>query len=248
MNIRRETGGVSSCCFRPKDRLKGKHAHVKHKGENNRPIGNRGEKRPKKKGMNDRQRMFRARTVNNTASCKGSQQLKHAGHCISSASLSGAASAVFPDQPEKQEDFKEHLISNEIPVETLLLFTREDDGLLKELGLNIGQRKKLLDWIDSMNGWENHTSLMPHVIVLIFSFRPSWKIAERRRKRWLHNGLECLFSKRFLYIIDFPFMVNYSYKPMIRARTLALDTSPSIVIRIIGGNCNYVPAEVARMQ
>ncbi len=100
--------------------------------------------------------MFRARTVNNTASFKSSQQLKHAGrHCNSSPSLSGAASAVFPDQPDKQEDFKEHLISNEIPVETLLLLTREDDGILKELGLNIRQRKKLLDWIASMNGLEN---------------------------------------------------------------------------------------------
>jgi hypothetical protein len=61
-------------------------------------------------------------------------------------SLDDVARIVFPDQPKQQEAFKEQVIRNDLSVETLLSFTRKDDEWLKELGLNIGQRKRFYDW------------------------------------------------------------------------------------------------------
>ena len=90
----------------------------------------------------------------NTVACTkcGNQTTNTWEYCDACPSLEGAASVLFPNDTPAQKAFRDKLIDERIPIEKLLLFTRDDDVILKDLGLKGGQRKDLYDWIARMKG------------------------------------------------------------------------------------------------
>src|SRR4051812_4363318 len=105
--------------------------------------------------MKLRRSLFFCCTDMNTVACNkcGNQTTNTWKYCDACPTLEGAASVVFPTKPDLQKAFIDKLIEEEISIAQLLSFTRDDDGMLKDLGLaKAGQRITLYDWIEKMKG------------------------------------------------------------------------------------------------
>jgi len=90
-----------------------------------------------------------------TVACKkcGTETTNAWEFCNACPSLEEASWVVHGTDKEKRDSFLITLHEQEVPIEKLLKFTREDDALLRELGLTkVGQRHDLYEWLAKRKG------------------------------------------------------------------------------------------------